>query len=133
MILSSVVRALELWAFMLPFMVWGLVLAGLAVELKIFNRLLPLVKSMMRLAHFSPGSGLAFLVAFGSPIAAEAMIAGFYDEKKIDQREALIAAIATWFPLSINTSLIYFLPVLVPMLGIAGVVYILLFVLSAFP
>ena len=105
-------------------------LAGLAVELRIFDRLLPLVKPVMRLAHFSPGSGLAFLVAFGSPIAAEAMIAGFYNEKKIDQREALIAAIATWFPLSINTSLIYFLPVLVPMLGIAGVVYILLFVLS---
>ncbi len=105
-------------------------MAGLAVELKIFDRLLPLAKPVTRLAHFSPGSELAFLVAFGSPIAAEAMIAEFYDEKKIDKREALIAAIATWFPLSINTSIIYFLPVLVPMLGLAGVIYILLFVLS---
>jgi len=130
MIIGSVIRALELWAFILPFMVGGLVLAGLAIELKMFDRLLPVVKPMMRLAHFSPGSGLAFLVAFGSPIAAEAMIAEFHADKKIEERETVIASIATWFPLSIHESLVWFSPILIPMLGIIGIIYILLFVLS---
>lgn len=130
MITDSIIRALELFASVLPFTVAGIVLASLAIELKIFNRLFPVVKPIMRLAHFSPESGLAFMIAFGSPIAAVAMIGEFYSEKKVDRREALIATIATWFPHSIFDGFVYIAPVIIPLLGVLGITYVLLFVFN---
>lgn len=129
MIINSIIRALELWIFVLPFTVIGIVLASIAVEFRIFNRMFPLLKPMMQRAHFSPGSGLAFITAFGSPIAAVAMISELYAEKKIDKKEALLVTISTWFPQTIYETIAYMFP-LIPLLGMVGIVYILLFILN---
>lgn len=129
MIINSIIRALELWIFVLPFTVIGIVLASIAVEFRIFNRMFPLLKPMMQRTHFSPGSGLAFITAFGSPIAAVAMISELYAEKKIDKKEALLVTKSTWFPQTIYETIAYMFP-LIPLLGMVGIVYILLFILN---
>ena len=75
------------------------------------------MKPILNGAHFTPHSGVAFMTAFGSPIAAVAMISEFYGEGKIDQKETLLATVATWFPQTIYESLVYISPTIVPVLG----------------
>lgn len=129
MITSSIIRALELWIFVLPFTIVGILLASIAIEFKLFNRLFPVLKPVLQRAHFSSGSGLAFITAFGSPIAAIGMVAELYAEKRIDQKEALLVTVATWFPQTIYETFAYIFPI-IPLLGMVGIAYILLFILS---
>mgnify|MGYP000176751260 CR=1 FL=1 len=129
MITESIIRALELWIFVLPFTVGGVLLASLAIEFRLFNRLFPVLKPVLQRAHFSPGSGLAFITAFGSPIAAVGMVAELYAEKEITQREAVLVTVATWFPQTIYETFAYIFPI-IPLLGTVGVAYVVLFVLN---
>lgn len=127
MIIDSIIRALQLWIIALPFTIVGISLASIAIEYRIFNRLSPILKPILQRAHFSSGSGIAFITAFGSPIAAAAMLAELYTEKKIDQKEVLLATVATWFPQTIYESIAHMSPI-IPLLGIVGIAYIFLFV-----
>jgi len=130
MLVASVVRAVELWISVFPFTAVGILLASIAVEFGIFDRLSPLMKPILNGAHFTPHSGIAFMTAFGSPIAAVAMISEFYSEGKIDQKETMLATVATWFPQTIYESLVYISPTIVPVLGVVGIAYLSLFVLN---
>ncbi|KKG15299.1 hypothetical protein EO98_08555 [Methanosarcina sp. 2.H.T.1A.6] len=85
---------------------------------------------MLHRAYFTPHSGIAFMTAFGSPITSVAMLSEFYDEGKIDQKETLLATVATWFPQEIYESLVYISPTIVPILGVVGIAYLSLFVLN---
>lgn len=129
-IITSAVRAVELWISVLPFMVIGILLASTAVEFRIFNRLFPVMKPVLHHAHFTPHSGIAFITAFGSPVTAVAMMAEFYNEKKITQKEALLATVATWFPQTVYEAFAYIAPTIVPVLGMVGIAYLSLFVLN---
>lgn len=130
MLIASIIRAFELWVSVIPFTVTGIFLASLAVEFRIFDRLFPVMKPVLYRAHFTPHSGIAFMTAFGSPIAAVAMLSEFYGEGKIDQKETLLATVATWFPQTIYESFVYISPTVIPVLGMVGIVYLLLFVLN---
>lgn len=130
MITASVVRAVELWISVFPFTVAGILGASIAVELRIFDLLFPLLKPILHRAHFTPHSGVALMAAFGSPITAVAMISEFYGEGKIDQRETLLATVATWFPQTIFESFVYIFPTIIPILGIVGLAYLSLFILN---
>ncbi|MCC4770477.1 hypothetical protein FXV91_09850 [Methanosarcina sp. DH2] len=130
MIIVSVVRAVELWISVFPFTVAGILLASIAVEFGIFDRLFPVVKPILHSAHFTPHSGIVFITAFGSPIAAVAMLSEFYGEGKIDQKETLLATVATWFPQTIYESLVYISPTIIPVLGVVGIAYLSLFLLN---
>lgn len=130
MVIDSVIRAVELWISVFPFTVVGILLASIAVELGIFDRLFPVMKPILHEAHFTPHSGIAFMTAFGSPIAAVAMISEFYGEGKINQKETLLATVATWFPQTIYESFVYISPTIIPVLGIVGIAYLSLFVLN---
>ncbi len=129
MIIGSIIRALELWIFVLPFTVVGMLVASIAIEFQIFNRLFPVLKPILERAHFSQGSGFAFITAFGSPIAAVAMVAELYAEKEITQEEAVLVTVATWFPQTIYETIAYIFPI-IPLLGIVGIAYIFLFLLN---
>ena len=130
MVIASVVRAVELWISVFPFTAAGILLASIAVEFGIFDRLFPVMKPILHGAHFTPHSGIAFMPAFGSPITAVAMLSEFYDEGKIDQKETLLATVETWFPQTIYKSFVYISPTVVPILGVVGIAYPSLFVLN---
>jgi hypothetical protein len=129
-LVASVIRAVELWISVFPFTATGILLASIAIEFGIFDRLSPAMKPILNGAHFTPHSGIAFMTAFGSPIAAVAMISEFYSEGKIDQKETLLVTVATWFPQTIYESFVYISPTIVPVLGVVGIAYISLFVLN---
>lgn len=130
MVITSVVRAIELWISVLPFTVIGILLASIAVEFRIFDRLFPLMKPVLSRAHFTPHSGIAFMTAFGSPITAVGMISEFYNEGKINKKETLLATVSTWFPQTIYETFVYISPTIIPVLGVVGIAYLSLFVLN---
>ncbi|MBE0466147.1 MAG: hypothetical protein IBX71_02840, partial [Candidatus Desulforudis sp.] len=83
--------------------------------------------SLLRRVRFSGDAGVAFLVAFGSPPTAVAMLAGLHREGKISRRETLLTGVAIWFPQTVYESIVYLAPTAIPFLGIAGLMYIALF------
>lgn len=124
---ETILQAAELWSRALPYTFIGVMLANLALELGLFQRVFPLIGPVLRRAGFSNESGVAFLVAFGSPPTATAMLAGFFQEGKINSRETLLAAVGTWFPQAVYESIVYLAPVALPFLGTVGLAYIGLF------
>lgn len=125
-------RAVELWARALPYSILGIFLANLALELGLFHRFFPLIRPYLRWAGFSGECGVAFLVAFGSPPTAAAMIAGFFQQGKISPRETLLAAVGTWFPQTVYESIVHLAPVAIPFLGAVGLAYIGFFLANGF-
>lgn len=65
------------------------------------------MKPILYRAYFTPHSEVEFMTAFGSPITTVAMSSKFYGEGKIDQKETLLATVATWFPQTIYESFVY--------------------------
>lgn len=94
-LVASVVRAVELWISVFPFTAVGILLASIAVEFGIFDRLSPAMKPILNGAHFTLHSGIELMTAFGLPIAAVAMISEFYSEEKIARKETTLATVAT--------------------------------------
>ncbi|MFZ5648923.1 MAG: nucleoside recognition domain-containing protein [Bacillota bacterium] len=125
-------RAVEIWARALPYTILGILLANLALELGLFHRLFPLIRPFLRRAGFSGECGVAFLVAFGSPPTAAAMLAGFFQEGKIGPRETLLAAVGTWFPQTVYESIVHLAPAAIPFLGVVGLAYIGFFLANGF-
>ncbi|MCC4767536.1 hypothetical protein FXW07_13215 [Methanosarcina sp. DH1] len=104
------VRAVELWIYVFPFTVAGILMASTTVDFGIFGRLFPVMKPILHRAHFTSHSGIALMTSLGSPITAVAMISEFYGEGKIDQKETLLATVAIWFRQTIYESLVYISP-----------------------
>lgn len=120
-------RAVEMWARVLPYTIFGVLLANLALELGFFQRLHLVFRPLLRRVRFSGDAGVAFLVAFGSPPTAVAMLAGLHREGKISRRETLLTGVAMWFPQTVYESIVYLAPTVIPFLGMVGLVYIALF------
>ncbi|AGK60931.1 Uncharacterized protein conserved in archaea [Archaeoglobus sulfaticallidus PM70-1] len=114
----------------MPYVVAGIVMANIAIELGIFYRVLPVLKPFIKLSKLSSGSCIAIATAFGSPQAAISMIAEIYRNRKISRTEAYITSIATWFPQTVYESIAYIAPAIIPLLGPLGITYICLFILN---
>ncbi|MGD8387370.1 MAG: nucleoside recognition protein [Desulfobacteraceae bacterium] len=89
------------------------------------NRLTLLARPFMRGAHFSPGMGAAFTTAFVSGTAALSMLMEFHREGTLGRRELVLAILTNTFP-----SFFLHLPttffILLPLVGRAGMLYLLL-------
>lgn len=115
---------LSLWflAKTLPFMVIGVIFAELIVALKIVDKIAFVARPITNFAHLRDECGASFLTAFASATSANAMLAAFYKDKIIEKKELFIASMMTAFP-AIVTHWRPMLPVLIPLLGIVGIIY----------
>ena len=90
-----------------------------------------IAKPFSRLGRLKDASGVSFIVSFGSPSSANAMLMQLYRENKIDKKEMYIASLANTFP----SALMHWrsmLPVLIPLLGLIGIVYFGIYILIGF-
>jgi hypothetical protein len=71
---------------------------------------------------------MSFLVAFGSPSAANAMLAQYREKELISKKEMFLASMINSFP-GVLMHWRTMLPVLIPLLGTTGLVYFLILVL----
>ncbi len=115
---------LSLWflAKTLPFMIIGVIFAELIVALKVVDKIAFIARPITNFTHLRDECGASFLTAFVSATSANAMLAAFYKDKLIDKKELFIASMMTSFP-AIVMHWRPMLPVLIPLLGIVGIIY----------
>jgi hypothetical protein len=115
----------------IPSIFVGIVLVNILENLGWTNRIGWVAKPFTRLGRLKEASGISFIVSFGSPSSGNAMLMQLYRDKKIERREMYIASLANTFP----AALMHWrsmLPVLIPLLGITGIVYFATFVFIGF-
>jgi hypothetical protein len=115
---------LSLWflAKTLPFMVIGVIFAEVIIALKIVDKIAFVARPITNFAHLKDECGASFLTAFVSATSANAMLAAFYKDEIIEKKELFIASMMTSFP-AIVMHWRPMLPVLIPLLGVVGLLY----------
>ncbi|HID28279.1 MAG TPA: nucleoside recognition protein [Methanosarcinales archaeon] len=112
-------------------MIIGIILAELIVELKWVHKLGFISIPITRFAHLNTECGVSFLTAFGSPTAANSMLMQFYNSKLITKKELIIASMANSFPAMVMHWRAL-LPVLIPLIGVTGLIYFCMLMLVGF-
>ena len=115
----------------IPLFVFGVVLAQLFVEKGWLEKLSWLVRPFMRFGHLHPESAGTFIVAILSPTTAHSMLAKYHQEQRISRSELIIMAIVNALPGHVAQGR-RVLPVLVPLMGVFGVIYYGLVLLAEF-
>jgi hypothetical protein len=127
-LLSALVLAGGLLGRVLPFMILGVIAAELIIALGFVNKLSFIARPITRFSHLKHECGVSFLMAFGSPVAANAMLANYREEGLISKKEMFLASMMNSFPVHL-TEWRYMLPPLISLLGTIGLVYFLFFIL----
>lgn len=115
----------------IPLFVFGVVLAQLFVEKGWIGKLSWLARPFMRFGHLHPESAGTFIVAILSPTAAHSMLAKYHQEQRISRGELIITAIVNALPGHLAQGR-RVLPVLVPLMGVLGIIYYGLILLAEF-
>ena len=119
---SAVEVSLWFLAKTLPFMVIGVIFAELIVALKVVDKIAFIARPITNFAHLRDECGASFITAFVSAMSANAMLATFYKDGLIEKRELFIASLMTSFPVMVMHWR-PMLPVLIPLLGVVGLIY----------
>ena len=124
-------KSLVFCARIIPFVVLGIVLVNMLENLGWTKRIGWIAKPFTRLGRLKDACGVSFIVSFASPSSANGMLMQLFREKKIEKKEMYIASLANTFP----SSLMHWrsmLPVLIPLLGLTGIVYFAIYILIGF-
>jgi len=128
-LLSALRLAADLLWRTLPYMILGVIAAELIVTLGFVSKLSFVARPITNFAHLKHECGMSFLVAFGSPTAANAMLAQNHERGLISKKEMFLASLLNSFP-SVLMHWRSMLPPLIPLLGTVGLIYFLLFALA---
>jgi hypothetical protein len=128
-LLDSAILAGELLCRTLPFMILGVLVAELIVALGVVDKISFIARPITDFSHLRRECGASFLLAFGSPSAANAMLAQYRKKGFISKREMFLASIINSFP-AILMHWRSMLPPLIPLLGIIGLAYFLILALT---
>jgi hypothetical protein len=132
-ITDAAIQAAFLCLRTMPILIATLVVVDVLTVLGVLKRLSFIVAPIARVARLSEASTLALVTAVGSTLSADSMTARFFQEGRIRGREALLSAQANTIPAYFRECFTYFIPVVVPLLGLwPGVLYVSAFFLNAF-
>ncbi|MDR1155423.1 MAG: hypothetical protein LBL04_12005 [Bacteroidales bacterium] len=115
----------------IPSIFLGIVLVNILENMGWTKRIGWIANPFTRLGRLKEASGISFIVSFGSPSSGNAMLMQLFRENKIDRKEMYVASLANTFP----AALMHWrsmLPVLIPLLGVTGILYFATFVLIGF-
>ena len=98
MLTNASADSINYLAYIVPYMVVGVILAELFVELGWIKKIGFLVLPLTKFAHLQNEFGVSFLTAFTSPAAANASFKHLYDENLIDEKELIISSILNSSP-----------------------------------
>ena len=132
-LLRAAIFAAELLLRTLPFIILGIIIGEFLITLKILDKIAILAKPIIGFAHLRKECGVSFLMSFASPTASDAMLADYHAKKLLTKKEMFLASLINCsFPGNIAEFFLYSLPVTVPLLGLAGIGYSIIFLLIGF-
>lgn len=129
------------WAMVLKGLVWpltrlmflialGLVVGNIIEGLGWVTKIATLSRPLLSFGHLCDYSGAAFTTAFFSGVAANTMLVEYYMDKKISKKEMFLSNFVNGLPaffLHLPTTFL----IILPLTGIAGILYIVLTFLAA--
>lgn len=122
LLLHSLGQAFFFTLKQLPYIVIGLFLAEMMVAMKWLEKFSWLTKSMMRYAHLDAECGVAFLMAFVSPMAANSTLRGLREKERISAKALYHAVLVNSFP-NVLSHWRWWLPAVFSVLGTVGLIY----------
>ncbi|RLI76588.1 nucleoside recognition protein [Archaeoglobales archaeon] len=125
MIEKILVQTLKFLIRTIPISALGVIFAEFIVNLGYVDRVSFIARPIVSFARLRKECGVSFVTAFISPTAANSMLVEYYKNKLIEKRELYISSIINSFP-AIIMHWRYMLPVLIPLLGLTGLIYFLL-------
>ncbi len=123
MLLDTIIHSTEYFLKTCPSIILGVVLAELFVSLGWFYKFDFLVSPITNYAHLRKECGVGFLTAFASTSSANASLKSMYDGGMIKEKELIIASVLNSFP-AIVMHWRTMIPILVPLLGTTGIIYV---------
>lgn len=106
----------------------GMLIVNIFLEMGILKLLIaPVGWFFRRFANLPQEIGAAFISSFGSSYAAGSMLINFRDKGILNDRQVFLSAITFSIPFHIRELFTYYLPVVLPMLGVTlGSIYIVI-------
>lgn len=121
-IISPLISAGKYLLIMIPTMILGVIGVNLLFNLGIINKIAWIARPVTRFGNLSDQAGISFVTAFGSPTAANTILVDNYEKGYMSKREMYIASLTNSFP-AILMHWRGMIPILIPLLGITGLLY----------
>lgn len=122
--------------FILPMLLLifiGLFGASVLIEAGLMQRLEFLAAPFVKLSHLPHESATAMIASVGSVETANAMVAEFRRDNRINDKEMVLSALSNTIPVYFKELFTYQIPIILPVLGsVVGAFYAAVFVLTGF-
>ena len=126
---QALFASLRYTATVLPVMAAAMFIMNMLQHSGLITRAAWLSRPLIRYGRLSEPVGFAFITAFGSPSAANAMLQQLHSKGDITKQELVLAVMANAFPVMVMEAR-YMLPVIVPLMGETGIlIFFILLVL----
>lgn len=130
-ILNSLFDSFSICVKTIPILILTILIVDLLSIFGLLNRISFIIAPIAQSARLSQHSTMAFVTSIASSISADSMTARFLKDGTIDSREALLSAQANTIPAYLRETITYFLPVIIPLLGLGpGLIYVSAFFLN---
>ena len=129
---TSLIYTLYWMARIVPVIATGIFATSFAVNLGLMRKFDRLIKPISSKAKISAVSALSVVTCTFSTTAGYSMLVDGLNEKTISEREVIATTLISSFPSILSHVLTYFIPVVIPILGLtAGIIYVCLVGLAA--
>ncbi|MDT8357103.1 MAG: nucleoside recognition protein [Methanomicrobiaceae archaeon] len=131
MLASAAETSADLLFQSVPGIVLGILAAELLIALGVMGRVAIIARPLISFSHLRDECAGAFVMAFVSPTAANVMLVDYQGRGIIGKRELVLASLINSFP-SVLMHWRVLLPVYIPLLGFAGLLYFAILTLVGF-
>lgn len=129
----SLVYALYYVVKIIPFIALGLFATSFAVNIGLMRRFERLIKPLSRKANISTLSALSVVTCTFSTTAGYSMLVDGLNEKIVSEQEVIATTVISSFPSILSHLFTYFIPVVIPILGLTtGSIYVCVVGFAAF-
>ena len=130
---TSLIYALYWVARIVPVIAIGIIATSFAVNIGLMKKFDRLIKPLSSKANISTLSALSVVTCTFSTTAGYSMLVDGLNEKMVSEREVIATTVISSFPSILSHLFTYFIPVVIPILGLTtGTIYVCLVGLAAF-
>lgn len=117
-------RIIYLTIKIVPVIIIAVFFSNILIEYGVIKRLDFLVRPLIREGNLPRGSGLVIITSLASGTASYSMMASYYERKEMNDTQIIVTSIMNTFFQYIHHLFTYWLPVVVPLLGLfTGLLY----------
>lgn len=126
--MRAISDTISILRIVIPAIFFGLLISNYMYSIPVFRKLVELISSLT--SRFGMKSGTAVAAFLIHPVVAYTILSELHRDGVIDDREAVIAVLVGTFPRTLRLVIVFLIPIAIPTLGVWGIYYILLILLT---